>query len=282
MSMPRPYVAAPTSSSSMVPESPHRDGQVAPRPVRGGTLAPGTCAASHTPCAERDHQVLAALPDRTGTVMSDSEKPQSLTKARSSSHQPSAVRGSPTSQLDSAKWSASLRRQRLDVDGREQRGQLLRDLVAGDRGQGGSPLIEEDDELGLALLGDTELLEVVLAHARQEVQPVGVMGCDACDDQGGADAVGEERGARERVRTAARPAGDEAVVDAEGVEHGGGVGRHRGDGATGLAGRTGVPRPRPGDQAQTALLGGLLHCGICRWQPGVPWWKTSTRPSRAR
>jgi len=63
--------------------------------------------------------------------------------------------------------------------------------------------------------GGPELLDVLRAHPREEIEALRVVRRDAGDDRGRLAALRQQRGAREGVRAAARPAGREEAVDPE-------------------------------------------------------------------
>ena len=89
-----------------------------------------------------------------------------------------------------------------------------------------------EPRLQLGSLGrGAELVDVLLPHAGEPVEPVGTPRADAGEAGRGPAASREQGGARDRARPAAGPAQRHEVVSADGVEHGRGVGDVVGQGA---------------------------------------------------
>jgi hypothetical protein len=130
----------------------------------------------------------------------------------------------------------------------------VREPLGPDRAQLGGVRLAEGDEPLAALGGGAELGMVALAHTREEVEVGRVGGADAGDRGGGGAAVGEERGAGERVRTAARAAVGREALGAQRVEDRRDVGRAVGDAAAGMWRGASVARPVVADQPQAELL----------------------------
>ena len=109
---------------------------------------------------------------------------------------------------------------------------------------------------GLALEGQRELLDVLLAHPGHEVQALDAVRADPGDHQHRGDAFGVPGAGGQRVRATAGPAGGEAARGVEVVEHGrdvvGDVGHRPAGGTVGVA----VAGPRVRHQPQAAGVRG--------------------------
>ena len=187
-----------------------------------------------------DHQVLRrpARP-RPARRSAPTSKPHGLTNARSSSAQP-AIPGARPSEIVACRCSAS-----SPVSAAASTS--LRCGAAASRSCSGvtderpaASLAQERLERLAALHGDAELLDVAVAHPGQEVEVGRVDGRDARDGRRGRAALGQQRGAGERVRAAARPAVGGEAIGAERVEERGDVGRRVGDAAVRLRRGAGV------------------------------------------
>ena len=99
--------------------------------------------------------------------------------------------------------------------------------------------------------GQPELLDVLRAHAVEEVEALGVEGGHAGDEAGGLTSLGHERGAGQGVGATARPSHRHESVVAEEVEDLAGIGGDIGDAPSGLTRGTRVPRARPVEKAGT-------------------------------
>jgi hypothetical protein len=207
---------------------------------------------------ERDHQVLAALPEVGG----DRDRVE-VEAPRAGERQ---VVVEPTVDADRHRLAelagqevAELAGERLPVDRRKQCLYLGLHLVAGDPQQFRTSGLEVRAELRLPREGGTELVVVLLAHPVEKGQSFGVVRCDARDAQHSADAVGGERTAGEGMRTTTRPAGHGAGVLADVVEHGQGIGDLVGDRAAGTTRGGAVPRARPGHESMSAFVHLIGH-----------------------
>ena len=144
----------------------------------------------------------------------------------------------------------------------------------------GSSRLQVGPQCRLALERGAELLDVLLAHAGQEVQAVGVVRRHARRSRArppSARAAGPPWPGR---AAAAGPAGGHAPLDAEVVEHLLHVGDHVGDRATRRAATT--RRTRLASTSPSAVRprsAASTICGSCVTEPGVPWWKSRTCPS---
>ena len=95
----------------------------------------------------------------------------------------------------------------------------LLDQFVGSRRQHAITLSVEPGPQGLlAVFGETELLDVVCAHAVRVVEVIAVPRGDPADRRDGADPMGEQSCAGQRVRSTAGYAPSQELVDAELVQ----------------------------------------------------------------
>ena len=106
---------------------------------------------------------------------------------------------------------------------------------------------------GLAFEDRAELLHVLLAHALEEVEALGVVGRARSERSGGDHPIGHERGCGERVRAAARDPPDTEPLNTQRIANGGDVGRAVGDLPALIPRRAAVPRTVIREEANTTL-----------------------------
>ena len=229
-----------------------------PRPRRGARRAPGTCAASHSACA--NGTIMSSVPCQTatGTVMSPTAKPHGRSIVRSSSRQPT-MPWAPARRNVAARQLGELAGQRGPVDRRSQRAQGVGDVVGGGREERRrvAPRAARVSASRPVHRGG-ELRDVLLAHAGAEVAVVLRRAATRPTprDRGEA-AAGQQRGAGQRPRAAAGPAERDELVEPEVVEDRGRRRRRRrrrcGGGAVRRAGSSApYPGREYGDQPQPA------------------------------
>jgi len=107
--------------------------------------------------------------------------------------------------------------------------------------------------------GERVLDLVVLPHPHRPVQALRVVGRDPGDRRGGADAVGQQRRARERMGPAAGPAHREEPLGAEVIGERGGIACRARDAATLVPARVPEPGSRDRHEADPALGGGTAE-----------------------
>ena len=157
-----------------------------------------------------------------------------------------------------------------DVGRAEQRAQRLHQLGRVRVEQLRSELLEQRAQLLGPLERRPELDHVVLAHAGEEVEALGAVGADAAERRGGRDPVAEQGGAGERVRPAARAAGDQDAAQPEAVCDGVDVGGHVRDRPALVAVGAAVAGTVVGDQPDAARGGVGDPVAVERREPGVP------------
>jgi len=79
-------------------------------------------------------------------------------------------------------------------------------------------LIEKWAEGRLPLHRSAEFDNVVLAHPRQPVKPLGGIGRYTRDDEGSVNTISQPRRACQRVRPTTGPSGNETTISAKGIE----------------------------------------------------------------
>ena len=112
-----------------------------------------------------------------------------------------------------------------------------------------------------------ELHHVVLAHARQEVQAVGIERRDTGDHEHSLRRL-ESRRARQRMRATPGPATHHAGLHPERLKHGVGVGHHVHDPATQPAGGVPIAGAGPGHHPKTTLNSGFFDQAVPRSRAG--------------
>ena len=127
--------------------------------------------------------------------------------------------------------------------------------------EAGRFLVEIGAQGGLTLEGRAELLHVLLTHAREEVQALGLPRSHAGDHESAGDPVGEQRGRRQRMRPTARGSRGDAALDSEVVEDLLHVRHHVGDGPSRPPRGGAVPGPRIRHQPQADPFGLGPHRG---------------------
>jgi hypothetical protein len=100
---------------------------------------------------------------------------------------------------------------------------------------------------------------VALPHPRRPVQVLRLVRRDPGDRRGSADALGQQRRARERMRTAPGPAHRQEPFDPQMIGQRRDVGRSARHAATFVPARTPEPRPRVRHQPDPALGGGSVE-----------------------
>ena len=144
--------------------------------------------------------------------------------ARSSSRQPAMPEFSAARRL-ATMWSANPGEHGL-VGLDDQTAQRLGHALAGQPAHHGRRLIEEGGQGCLAPGRGPELGDVLRGHAGQPVEPLGVVRRHPGDGRRRQAALGQGRGAGQRVRTTAGPAGCDEAADAERVQDRRGVRGH--------------------------------------------------------
>jgi hypothetical protein len=151
---------------------------------------------------ERNHAVVGALPDRDRHVDRAQLEPPGLDE-REVVVDPA---GDPARQRapDHPRHRVGqLAGQRAAIHIVDEVAQRVGDLLPRHRGERRGPGLEKLLEVGARARRARELVDVLLPHARQEVEPLGVVRRGAGQARRRPAAVREQRGACERVRTAA-------------------------------------------------------------------------------
>ena len=229
-----------------------------PSSSRSIARAPGTCSpATRRARTGPSRPGGPATPSRAPRCR-PSAKPQGRVNARSSSSQPqipleTAARNSRRLVLGELAGD----RRPVDVGRRGRRASRRRSraVTAASSAREG---LEEPLERVFAGERGPELVAVLVGHPVEPVEALGAPRSDAGQRRRRRDEAGEERGARERVWAAARPADDVQPVELEVRRDRRHVLRAVGDRSSCAARRARVAGPRVGDESPTAALG-LRH-----------------------